>query len=83
MICPDCGKDLIRETGSYRCEDCPMIVPFEELFNILANALTGRELEDIINNIVDIGYDVEYVEDGAFGKQGYFKKIYREEDDGY
>lgn len=81
MDCPDCGKPLntVIEygVGEYlRCGDCPITIPFEELFDLIANVITGKQLQDIVNFTVDLGYDIEYVE------KGYFKKVYRPKREG-
>ena len=82
MKCSDCNKELTQmmnaDTGEtyFVCSGgCPNIVPFPQVFQSMADNITGKQLENIINWLVDIGYDVQYLGDGTF------KKIYRERRD--
>lgn len=75
--CPDCQEPLIEIRGAednieYRCQfGCSLIVPYPDVFQKVADTISGVQLESIINWLIDIGYDVQYLGDGTY------KKLYR------
>ena len=71
MKCPACGGEVVER----RCVICPGLIHYKDLFQIIADNISDVQIQNVVNFIVDLGFQVEY----APVKNGMFTIIFPEE----